>query len=385
MTTLSTDALPPQSAAPAGLIGGSWRHLSDQIGRAMCAVRAINDLRHRTQIVFPGHHTQGKGRAAVTLGEDEELIRLPVHDQPVAARPGKSAPAPAQQMVLLLSRACDPDWCPRDDYHTLPTVLLFYSAEMHLAAMMPYVRLLRRQGLNVAMPEYIGYGLSSGDPSERGCLASAQASLEYLLDRPDVDASRMIFMGCGLGAAMATELASRYEAAGLICISPFTSLLDLLRWRLPQRTLDVLVRQKFDTAERMKLVRCPIAIAHAADDQIIPAEMTERLMLSTRSICRKILVPGSKLHGAELLADEHAVLQPLVQFIRESRPRLISSEQRRAAVVTTRPLAIRQAAAPTDAPDIHPAYSAETAPGWRGSSPSRIVPVRYPKPVSRAC
>lgn len=365
-----------------GLVGASWRHLSEQLGRAICAVRAVHDLRHRTRIVFPGHLSQGTGRAAVRPGEAEELVRLPVYETP--ERPGR-APTAGQQVSVLVSKACDADGIPLDEHHALPTVLLFYSAEMHLAMTLPYVQMLRRRGLNVAVAEYVGYGASSGEPSERGCYATADAALEYLLDRPDIEPSRIILMGAGLGAAVATELAAHHEVAGLVCLSPFTSMLDLLRWRLPQRTLDVLVRQKFDTAEKMKLVRCPVMVVHAEDDQIIPAEMSEKLLLSTRSICRRIAVAGSTLHGIELLADADGVLEPVCRFIQEARPRLLTAQRRRAPMVTTRPLAIRPPAPAPGDPGIPEACSEENPGGWRLSFPAQSVPVRYPKPVSRAC
>ncbi len=384
-STTHDAAVTHDATATPGWLGGSWRQLSEQVGRALCALRAINDLRHRRQILFPGHDSQGKGRAAITTGEAEELVRLPAYDQKVLPRPGKSGSIPAQQVAVLVSHACHADGSPHEDCHSLPTVLLFYSAEMHLAAMMPVVQLLRRRGINVAVAEYIGYGQSSGEPSERGCYATAEAAFEYLLDRPDIDPTRIVLMGCGLGATVAADLAARHEVAALACLSPFTSMLDLLRWRLPQRTVDVLVRQKFDTAERIKQVRCPIALVHAADDPIIPAEMSERLFICTRSVCRRIVLEEGKLHGAELLSEERAVLDPLTQFIHEARPRLATAPQRRAAIVTTRPLAIRPPARPTDDRDTPPAYSSETPAGWRLPSPSRTVPVQYPKPASRAC
>lgn len=354
---------------PAGLIGGSWRQLSDQLGRAACALRAITDFPHQGRIIFPGHLSQGTGRAAVGLGEAEEMVRLPVSDQAKSLK--KEGATPAQQAAVWVGLGCDGDEGPLEDYHSQPTVLLCYGAESHLAAVLPWARVLRRRGVNVAVAEYLGFGLSSGEPSERGCVATVEAALAYLLNRPDIEPTRIVLMGAGLGAAVATDVAGRCEAAGLVCLSAFTSMTDLLRWRLPQRTVDALVRQRFDTAEKMKAVRCPVLIAHGGDDQIVPAEMSRRLQISTRSICRRIEVADSNLHGLEMLGEEQAVLEPLMTFIKEARPRLATTEKGLAPMVSPGSMAMRLG------------DGLET-PVVSSSSRMRIVPVRYATPTAKA-
>ena len=47
--------------------------------------------------------------------------------------------------------------------------------------------------------EYRGYGLSEGRPSESGLYKDAQAGLDYLVDRRDIDASRIWIFGRSLG------------------------------------------------------------------------------------------------------------------------------------------------------------------------------------------
>lgn len=55
-------------------------------------------------------------------------------------------------------------------------------------------------GYNVLLLEYRGYGKSSGTPSERGFSLDAQAALEYLLNRPDIDATK-VMIGLALSIA----------------------------------------------------------------------------------------------------------------------------------------------------------------------------------------
>ena len=59
-----------------------------------------------------------------------------------------------------------------------------------------FVQLL---GCNVCLLEYRGYGHSDGSPHEEGLYLDAQAALEYLIGRPDVDQRKIIVFGRSLG------------------------------------------------------------------------------------------------------------------------------------------------------------------------------------------
>ena len=56
---------------------------------------------------------------------------------------------------------------------------------MCLAASKPEFDRFRRLGLNVIVPDYIGYGMSEGHPSEKGCTATADAAYDYLVSSED--------------------------------------------------------------------------------------------------------------------------------------------------------------------------------------------------------
>ena len=60
-------------------------------------------------------------------------------------------------------------------------------------------------GCNVALLEYRGYGRSEGTPSEEGLCMDAQAALDYLVGRPDVDQRKIIVFGRSLGKCITTR------------------------------------------------------------------------------------------------------------------------------------------------------------------------------------
>lgn len=52
---------------------------------------------------------------------------------------------------------------------------------------------------NVVMLEYRGYGLSQGSPSERGFYMDANAAMDFILTRNDLNLGRIIVFGRSLG------------------------------------------------------------------------------------------------------------------------------------------------------------------------------------------
>ena len=58
-------------------------------------------------------------------------------------------------------------------------------------------------GMNVFIFDYRGYGLSEGRASEKGTYLDAEAALDYVVSRGDVDPDRIVLFGHSLGTAVA--------------------------------------------------------------------------------------------------------------------------------------------------------------------------------------
>ena len=163
-----------------------------------------------------------------------------------------------------------------------PTLLFFYGVGEYLNY--PFLRnqieVFRRAGFNVFVPEYIGLGLSSGEPSEQGLYDTALAAYEYLRQRPDIDPQRIFIVGHSLGGAPAVDLAARVMPAGLITLATFTSLPDIAALRYPMFPCRYLTRIRCPNIEKIRLVHAPILILHAENDTTVPLWMAEALTRS---------------------------------------------------------------------------------------------------------
>jgi fermentation-respiration switch protein FrsA (DUF1100 family) len=143
----------------------------------------------------------------------------------------------------------------------------------------------RQLGFNVLIPEYPGYGMSSGQASESGCYEAADAAYHYLTETLHVPPAQIVVSGWSLGAAVAIDLAARKHVAGLIVLSAFTSLPEqaraMLPW-IPQSVVRLFLKERFDNLSKIRQVTCPIFIGHGTQDELVPFAMAERLAQAAR-------------------------------------------------------------------------------------------------------
>ena len=213
--------------------------------------------------IFPGSSSQGQKQAMVRPAANEELVHLKTADGvPVVAIFGKALSADGGELA---------------DANTKPTLLFFYGNGMCMADCEGEFRKFRKLGLNVMIPDFVGYGMSGGKPSERGVYGTAEAAHAYLVSRPDIDPHKIVPAGWSLGGAAAIELAAKHPGPGLITISTFTSMSDMARKLLPMFPTSLVLKYKFNNEEKLRNITCPILIMHGTRDSLIPFAMSKRL------------------------------------------------------------------------------------------------------------
>jgi fermentation-respiration switch protein FrsA (DUF1100 family) len=130
---------------------------------------------------------------------------------------------------------------------------------------------LRRE-LNAAVFifDYRGYGHSEGRPHEAGLIADGRAAQQWLADRLGIRPGDIVLFGRSIGGAVAIGVAAEAGAQALVLENTFTSLTDVaaghFRW-LPVR---LLMRNRFDSLERIGRFDGPVFQTHAAVDEVVP-------------------------------------------------------------------------------------------------------------------
>ena len=166
---------------------------------------------------------------------------------------------------------------------------------------------LHRHGLHVLLMDYRGYGGNAGVPSERGLSTDGRAARAYVASRPDVDASRLVYFGESLGAAVAVDLASEYPPAALILRSPFTSLSEVGRYHYPFLPVRLLLRDRFPSIDRIRQIDTPLLVIAGDEDRIVPVEQSRRLYDAAPEPKELLIVAGADHNDLELLAGDEMI------------------------------------------------------------------------------
>ena len=154
-----------------------------------------------------------------------------------------------------------------------------------------FAALLAAAGFDVVLFDYRGYGRSSGGPSEQGTYLDARAALAWLLAQPGVEASRVLFLGESLGGAVAVDLALDHPPAGLVLLSPFTSVRAMARVHYPFVPA-ALVPDAYPTLGRIGDLRAPLLVLHGEDDEVVPLWQATELFEAAPEPKRMRTFPG---------------------------------------------------------------------------------------------
>jgi len=151
--------------------------------------------------------------------------------------------------------------------------------------------------LSVVLIDYRGYGHSSGPfPNEQRVYEDAEASWQYLVQTQRVQPQRLVLYGHSLGGAIAINLARQHpEAAGLIVQCSFTSMRQMVDYRMPGSIFptDLLLTQKFDSIHKVTDLKLPVLYIHGLEDMQVPAAMSQALYDASPDPKQLYLVPDA--------------------------------------------------------------------------------------------
>ena len=142
-----------------------------------------------------------------------------------------------------------------------------------------YRRLDRR--VNILMVDYRGYGKSEGTPSEHGLYQDAEAALDWLRDRDDVNKESIFVFGRSLGGAVGFQLASRRpdQLRALIVENTFTSIADMVDHMLPvlRPIKSFVVRMYYPSIDLVPQLTLPTLFISGEKDLLLPPVQMRQL------------------------------------------------------------------------------------------------------------
>ena len=129
-------------------------------------------------------------------------------------------------------------------------------------------------GFTVYLMDYRGYGLSTGEASEKGLYSDALSLYDMVKEKH----AAISVGGRSLGTAVAAYVAANREVSKLALITPFDSIANVAQERYPIYPVHLLLRDKYDIVSRVKQIKAKTFIVTAQYDEVIPRERSEALI-----------------------------------------------------------------------------------------------------------
>jgi len=142
-------------------------------------------------------------------------------------------------------------------------------------------------GYDVVIPDYRGYGKSSGSITNEQELHADMAAV-YRYVQTHYPEQQITLYGQSMGSGFAAYLAAHYRPARLILESPYYSMRDMVAIRLPWLPR-FLLKYQLRTDLWIGEIVCPIYLIHGTSDPVIPYAASERLYSLIRG--EKALLP----------------------------------------------------------------------------------------------
>lgn len=174
-----------------------------------------------------------------------------------------------------------------------------------------YRTFARQSDLGILAITYRGYAGSTGKPSEEKIYQDMDEIIKILNEEYKIEAQNLVIYGESLGSGVAVEIASKHNIYALILESPFTSLADVAKlsyWFLP---VDLMLRDHYDSIVKTKLVKAPVLIFHAGEDQVVPLSLGEELYESFDKPKKLIVAPNKK----HVNLDDNMVIEEINKFL----------------------------------------------------------------------
>lgn len=190
-------------------------------------------------------------------------------------------------------------------------VLYFHGNRENVNRYAPFASWFTRNGYEVWMPDYPGFGKSTGELTEP--LLHEEALTVYKMARARYAPSEIIIYGKSFGTGVASQLASVRDCKRLMLETPYYSLTSLVRPYLWMYPLGRLMHLKMPTHEYLPRVTAPITIFHGTGDGVIPYRNARRLQKFLKPGDEFVAIPGASHNNLGTFPSVQQKIDSLLQ------------------------------------------------------------------------
>lgn len=175
-----------------------------------------------------------------------------------------------------------------------PVILFFHGNGGNLSYRADKLNILTETGWGILAIDYPGYGKSSGMPTEENIYQAGREALEWLHQK-GFKPKDLILYGESLGSGVAIELGQSVKFRAIILEAPFSSLINMGKQKYPFLPVKLLLKDKYDSINKINNIISPVFIFHGAKDLIAPPGESLKLFNRLNSTNKsRVLFPNKK-------------------------------------------------------------------------------------------
>ena len=167
-------------------------------------------------------------------------------------------------------------WLINKDFKEFKTLVLFHGNAGDLSNRIYKLNELNKLDINILLISWRGFSGNKGSPTEKNLYEDAEAAIKWLNEKK-VENNQIILYGESLGSGVAVEIGKKNNFNGIILESPFTSVENSAKIYYPYLPVKFILKDRYDSINKIDKIRTPILIMHGKKDDIIPFSMGKEL------------------------------------------------------------------------------------------------------------
>jgi alpha-beta hydrolase superfamily lysophospholipase len=176
------------------------------------------------------------------------------------------------------------------DTATKGVVLYFHGNKRNISWYAKYIPYFTRQGYQVLMIDYPGFGKSTGKLTEKKLYEWALQVYRIAIKRFAADS--IIIYGKSMGTGIAAQLASVRDCKRLILETPYYDFPAVVQHYLPVYPVRWLLKYQLPTCRFLEDVDAPVTIFHGTNDKVVTYSNSKRLMKHLKAKDELITIKG---------------------------------------------------------------------------------------------
>jgi hypothetical protein len=204
-----------------------------------------------------------------------------------------------------------------------PTIVYFHGNGGNVSYRAFRIRPYLDRGYGLLLVEYRGYGGNPGSPEESGLYEDGRAAMAFITDQ-GVRADDVVLYGESLGGGVAVQVAAEQgrasEAVGaLVLEAPLSSVTDVAAYHYPFVPVQWLLKDRFESMDKISEVAAPVFIIHGENDRIVPIRFGRALFAAATEPKEGRWIPGGGHEDLHNFGLQSAVIDFLDRHVGDRR------------------------------------------------------------------